>query len=118
MNFEGSGLSELESKVVFLAELGEKSGNPFFHHGVYHGVIQDDMLVLDSSIFLSIDQNRCKEIVEELRDNGILFIRPGDERATSYTNYYYAVTSFANKEKVLEEIGKELETRIHKQWKI
>lgn len=107
MNFEGSGLSELESKVVFLAELGEKSGNPFFHHGVYHGVIQDDMLVLNSSIFLSIDQNRCKEIVEELRANDILLIRPGDERATSYTNYYYAVTSFTNKEKVLEKIGKE-----------
>lgn len=106
MYSKGLGLSELESKVVFLAELGEKSGNPFFHHGVYRGEIEDDMLVFNSSIFLSVDQNKCKDIVRELRDSGVLLIRQGDERTTSYTNYYYYVASFTNKEKVFEEIGK------------
>lgn len=107
MHSEESLLGELESKVVFLAELGEKSGNPFFHHGVYQGVIQDDMLVFNSSIFLSIDQNKCKNIVEELLDTGVLLIRPGDERAKSYTNFYYTVTSFTNKEKIVDKIGRD-----------
>lgn len=106
MHSKGLALSELENKVVFLAELGEKSGNPFFHHGIYRGEIEDDMLVFNSSIFLSIDQSKCKDIVGELRDKGVLLIRSGEERTTSYTNYYYYAASFTNKEKVLEEIGK------------
>ena len=65
------------------------------------------MLVFNSSIFLSIDQNKCKNIVEELLDTGVLLIRPGDERAKSYTNFYYTVTSFTNKEKIVDKIGRE-----------
>jgi len=111
VHFKGSDLSELERKVVFLAELGETSGNPFFHHGVYRGIVKDDMLIFNSSVFLSVDQKKCKDIVKKLQDNGVLLIRPGAEGAISYTNYYYYVTSFTNKEKVLEEIGeKVLET--------
>ena len=99
-------LTESESKIVFLAELAEKSGNPFFHHGVYRGEISDDMLVFNSSVFLSVDQNECKRIVEELLDNGVLLIRSGEEGTKSYTNYYYYVAGFTNKENVLREIAK------------
>jgi len=101
-------LTEFESKVVFLAELAEKSGNPFFHHGVYRGVVEDDMLLFNSSFFLSIDQNECKNIIETLRGKDILLIGHGEEGATSYTNYYYSVTSFTDKDRILENIGNEV----------
>jgi len=97
-------LGEFESNVVFLAELAEKSDNPLFHHGVYRGKIEDDMLAYNSSVFLSIDQSECRDIIKRLRERGVLSIRPGNEGAISYTNYYYHATSFTV-EGVLEEIG-------------
>lgn len=98
-------LTELESKIVFLAELAEKSGSPFFHHGVYRGEIVDDMLVLNSSIFLSINYDQCNGVVKKLQEKGILRIHAGTEGARAYKNYYYYVTDFTDKEKTLERIG-------------
>lgn len=72
-------LTELERKMIFVAELGEKSGNPFFYRGVYRGETKEDMLAFNSSIFLSIDQSKCEEIAGKLRENGVLLIRSGEE---------------------------------------
>lgn len=99
------GLTELESKIVFLAELAEKSGNPFFSHGIYRGEIKDDMLAFNSSILLSVNQNKCSDIIKKLLEKSVLLIRPGTEGARSYTNYYYHAPDFVNKEKTLEKIG-------------
>lgn len=99
------GLTELESEMVFLVELAEKSGNPFFHHGIYRGEIKDDMLVFNSSIFLSIDQDKCSDIVKRLQEKGVLRIQHGTEGARAYTNFYYYIMHFTNKEDTLKKIG-------------
>lgn len=91
--------------MFFLAELAEKTDNPFFHHGVYRGKVEDDMLVHNSSVFLSVDYSRCKNVAEKLLEKGMLYIRSGDQRTISYSNYYYYTGSFVSKERMLEEIG-------------
>lgn len=105
MSESESGLAELESKILFLVELAEKSGNPFFHHGIYRGEIKDDMLVFNSSIFLSINQDKCSDIIIRLLENGVLRITPGTEGASTYTNFYYCAKDFTNKENILKKIG-------------
>ena len=73
-------LTELESRIMFLAELAKQSGNPFFHHGIYRGEVEDDMLVSNGSIFLSISQSECRDTIKRLQEKSFLSVRSGEEK--------------------------------------